>query len=226
MKNHRMVALFGGISAAVYLTAFALTPSSPPDSGSTGQEIIDFANAHRGQLLASYLLLALGVTVIAVFAAALYRMIRRAEDPDGWLAMASLASLVVGAGIFGAGTALFLAVVYRPATDPTMARAFWDAGWIAYNIAGFGFSAWIAIVTISSYRHRVLPPWTTWLGAPVALIGFIGPFAVKAGNGPFSPQGWYAVVVALTFGAWLVAVSAASWRSTSPSTGPPPHRSR
>ena len=84
--------------------------------------------------------------MIVVFAAGLYRIIRRAEGDDGWLAMASLASVVAGAGIFGAGTAMFMVVAYRPATDPAVARAFWDAGWLAYNTAGFGFIAWIAIV--------------------------------------------------------------------------------
>ena len=87
------------------------------------------------------------------------------------------------------------------------------AGW-PYNTAGFGFSAWIAIVAVATLRHRVLPVWTAWIGVPVALIGFVGPFAVKAGTGPFSPQGWFALVVGLTFAAWLVAVSLATWRST------------
>ena len=149
-----------------------------------------------------------------VFAAGLYRIIRRAEGQDGWLAMASVASVVGGAGIFGAGTALFMAVAYRPATDPAVVRALWDAGWLAYNTAGFGFSAWIAIVAVATLRHRALPIWTAWLGVPVALIGFVGPFAVKAGTGPFSPQGWFAMVVALTFGGWLLAVSLATWGST------------
>ena len=149
-----------------------------------------------------------------VFAAGLYRIVRRSEGEDGWLAMASVASVVGGAGIFGAGTALFMVVAYRPATDPAVARAFWDAGWLAYNTAGFGFSAWIAIVAIATLRHRMLPQWTAWIGVPVALIGFVGPFAVKAGTGPFSPQGWFALVVGLTFGAWLLAISVATWRST------------
>ena len=40
----------------------------------------------------------------------------------------------------------------------------------------------------------------------------VGPFAVQAGTGPFSPQGWYAPVVGLTFAVWLLAVSiAAGW---------------
>ena len=164
-------------------------------------------------MLASYLLIALGLAVLVVFAAGLYRVIRRAEDEHGWLAVASLASAVLGAGIFGAGTALFMVVAYRPATDPAVARAFWDAGWLAYNSAGFAFVAWIAIVAVATLRHGALPSWTAWIGVPVALINFIGPFAVKAGTGAFSPEGWFALVVALTFAAWLLAISMAVWRS-------------
>ena len=105
-----------------------------------------------------------------------------------------------------------MAVAYRPATDPAVVRALWDAGWLAINTAGFGFSAWIAILAMATFRNRVLPVWTAWIGVPVALIGFVGPFAVKAGTGPFSPQGWFAVVVGLTFGAWVLAISLAAWR--------------
>ena len=212
----KAVAVFGGIAVLMYLVAIALTPAHAPDSGSSGGEIVRWATAHRDQLLVSYLLFAVALVVIMVFAAGLYRVIRRAEGKDDWLAMASLASAVAGAGIFGAGTALFMAVVYRPATDPAVARAFWDAGWLAYNTAGFGFSAWIAIVAVATLRYRMLPLWTAWIAVPVALIGFVGPFAVKAGTGPFSPQGWFALVVGLTFGAWLLATSVAMWRSARP----------
>ena len=214
MSNDKAVAFFGGIAVSLYLVAIALTPVQAPDSGSPGVEIVHYATDHRSQLLASFMLFAVGLAVVMVFAAGLYRIIRRAEGEDGWLAMASLASVVAGAGIFGAGTALFMVVAYRPATDPAVVRAFWDAGWLAYNTAGLGFSAWIAIVAVATFRHRVLPLWTAWIGVPVALIGFVGPFAVKAGTGPFSPQGWFALVVGFTFGAWLLAVSVAIWRSS------------
>ena len=209
----KAVAVFGGISVVAYLVAIALTPTPAPDSGSPGVELVHYATVHRSQLLASFLLFALGLAVLTVFAAGLHRIIRRAEDKDDWLAMASVASVVAGAGIFGAGTAMFMVVAYRPATDPAVARALWDAGWLAYNTAGLGFSAWIAIVAVATLRHRVLPVWTAWIGVPVALIGFAGPLAVKAGTGAFSPQGWFALVVGLTFGAWLLAVSLATWRS-------------
>ena len=209
----KAVAISGLIAMGAYLVAFALVSADAPDSGSAGAEVAQYASDDRGLLLASYLLLAVGLIVLMVFAAGLYRVITQGEGDGGWLAMASLASAVAGAGIFGAGTALFMAVAYRPATDPAVVRAFWDAGWLAWNTAGFGFSAWIAIVAAATFRTRVLPVWTAWLGVPVALIGLVGPFAVEAGTGPFSPQGWFAEAVGLTFGAWVIAISLAAWRT-------------
>jgi hypothetical protein len=153
----KAVAVVGGIAVAMYLTAFALLPMDAPDSASRGQEIIAYASVHRSQLLASYLILALGLAVLMMFVAGLYRIIRRAEPDDGWLAIASVASAVGGAGIFGAGIALFMVVAYRPTTDPAVVRAFWDGGWIALNIAGFGFVAWMVIITAATLRYGALP---------------------------------------------------------------------
>jgi hypothetical protein len=212
-KNNA-VAIIGAISGAMYLAAIALTPPHAPTSGSSGAQIIHYATVHRGQLLASDLLFALGLAVLVVFAAGLSRIIRRAEGEDGWLALASLSSVAAGAGIFGAGTALFLVVVYRPATDPALARAMWDGGWLAYNTAGFAFVAWITIVTAAVLRHHALPRWTAGIGIPILLINLAGPFAVKAGAGAFSPQGVFALIVGLTFAVWLLAVSLAARHST------------
>ena len=215
----RAVAASGVIAALLFLvpmlffSAWALSPAGGLDSRSSGAQIVRYAATHRGQLFAGDLLVAVGLPVLIIFAAGLYRMTRRAEGEDGWLAMAALACAVAGAGIFGAGTAVFLAVTYRPATDPAVVRALWDVGWMAYNSCSFAFSTWIALVTVSTIRCRVLPPWTAWVGVPVALINCIGPFALKAGTGAFSPQGSYALIVGLTFGAWVTAIAFAAWRS-------------
>ncbi len=154
-----------------------------------------------------------------IFAAGLHRIIRRGEDQDGWLATASLASVVAGAGLFGAGTALFMVVAYRPATDPAVVRALWDGGWLVYNSSGFAFGAWIALIATAALIHRVLPLWTAWLGVPLALISLVGPLAVKTGTGAFSPQGWFALVVGLSLAVWVLGISAATWRSP-PQRGP------
>ena len=153
--------------------------------------------------------------MLVVFAAGLHRIIRRAEGKDGWLAMASVASAVGGAGIFGAGTALFMVVAYRPATDPAVARAFWDAGWLAYNIRR------VRVRRLDRDRHRGRRSgtercrrWTAWIGIPVGLINFVGPFAVKAGTGAVLAAGLVRHGRGLTFAVWLLAVSMAAWRSS------------
>ena len=107
-----------------------------------------------------------------------------------------------------------MVVAYRPSTDPAVARAFWDAGWLAWNIASFGFVAWIAIITIATLRDNAFPRWSAWVGIPVGLINFLGPFAVHAGAGTFSPQGSYATIVGLTFAVWLLVIAAVSGRPT------------
>ena len=212
---NKPVVVFGLLTVAMYLTAIALLPLRATDSGSRGEAIVANVSDHRSRLLASYLIFALGLAALVIFAAGLYRIIRRAEPEDGWLAMASVASAVGAAGIFGAGIASFMVVAYRPATDPAVVRAFWDAGWIAINIAGFGFVAWIAIITVATLRHGALPRWSAWVAIPVATINFVGPFAVQAGDGAFSPQGWYAIVVGLTFALWLLVVVVAVARADS-----------
>ena len=210
--SNRWLATVGLATVLVYLGAFGLTPSGSPNSGSPGIRIVHYATIHRDQLLASYLLFALGVPLLMVLAAGVYRLIRNAERTKDWLAIASLATVIAGAGIFGAGTAMFMTVAYRPNTDPAVARALWDAGWLAYNSAGFAFGAWIAIIAAAGIRHRMLPRWIAWLGVPIAVISLIGPFAVQAGTGPLSPQGWFAIVVGLIFAVWLLALSLAAWR--------------
>ena len=85
-------------------------------------------------------------------------------------------------------------------------------------------------MSVATLRHRALPSWTAWIGVPVALINLVGPFAVKAGTGGLSPQGWFAEVVGLSFAVWLVTVSVAAWQR--PALEPPlahntrVHRSR
>jgi len=108
-RSARAVTVFGVSALVVYVAALALTPTNAPNSKSTGVRIAHYAAAHRHHLLAGDLLAALGLALLVLFAAALYRMIRRAESEDGWLAVGSLASILAGAGIFGVGTVLLCA---------------------------------------------------------------------------------------------------------------------
>ena len=213
--NYKAVAVFGGISVAVYLVAIALAPALAPDSGSTGVELVHYATAHRSQLLASYLLFALGLALLMVFAAGLYRIIRRAEGGDGWLAMASVASVVVGAADL---RCRHRAVHGRRVSPGHRSRG--GAGVVGRRLAGLQLHrVRVWRVDRDRRRGRASPPGAAAMdrmdrGPGGADHGFVGPFAVQTGTGPFSPQGWFALVVAVTFAAWVLAISLATWRST------------
>jgi len=205
-------ALLGALAVVLYVIGFALTPSHAPDSGTPGIRIAHYIAVHRGTLLVSDLLLAAALAATVLFAAAIYRLTRATEARQGWLSLGGLASFAAGAGTFGVGTALFMTATYRPLTDPNILRALWDAGWIAFNSTGFLFGAWIASVAIATLRTGVLPAWTGWVGLPIALLNLIGPFALKAGTGFFSPQGTLTVLVGITFPIWVIAVAVGAWR--------------
>ena len=205
-------AVAGGLAVVLYVIAFAITPTHAPNSGTAGIRIAHYIAVHRGTLLVSDLLLAAALAATVLFAACVYRLTRAAELRDGWLSLGGLASVAAGAGTFGVGIALFMTATYRPLTDPNVLRALWDGGWIAFNSVGFLFGAWIAIVAITTLRTGALPAWTAWVGLPIALLSLIGPFALKAGTGFFSPQGTLTIIVGVTFPIWLIAVSIGAWR--------------
>ena len=201
----RTVMAFGLLTVAMYLTAIALLPMHAPDSSATGAEVTVYAASHRSQLLASYLILALGLAVLLALRrrAASHHPTRRTR---GRLARDGIGG---ERGRRGRDLRRRYCVVHGrrlPAGRRSgSGSAFWDAGWLAYNIAGFGFVAWIAVITVATFRYGALPRWSAWIAIPIGVINFIGPFAVQAGAGAFSPQGWFAMVVALTFAVWLLA---------------------
>ena len=63
-RNDKPLAIVGLATVVVYLGAFGLTPPGSPNSASSGAQIVRYATAHRDQLLASYLLFAVGVPLL------------------------------------------------------------------------------------------------------------------------------------------------------------------
>ena len=204
------VAIMGGLAVVLYVIAFGITPTHAPNSGTPAVNIVHYAAVHRGTLLVSELLLGAALAATVLFGAAIYRMMRRLEAPQGWLAVGGVVALAAGAGVFGAGIALLMTATYRP--DLNVIRALWDAGWIVLNSSGFLFGAWITIVALGTLRTGMLPAWTAWIGFPIGFINLIGPFALKAGTGFFSPQGTLTLLVGVTFPIWVIAVSVGAWR--------------
>ena len=210
MTDKRPIWQFGGIAVILYIAAFAMVPSGAPDSGSSGIQIYGYEAANRHRLLGSALVLLAAVALLTLFAASLYRVFRKAEGGDGWLATAGLASFLVAAAMFAMGCVALLTAVYRP--DPNTARAFTDLGWIGFNSSGFLFGAWIMIISAATLNNELIPKWTAYIGVPIALINMFGPIALSAGTGFFSPQGTFTYIVGYSFPVWMIAIAAGVWR--------------
>ena len=142
-----------------------------------------------------------------------YRIIRRAEGKDGWLAMASLASVAPAPGSSVPAPRLFMVVAYRPATiRPSRGRSGTPAGWPT-TPPGLRLAR----------GSRSSPPPRSAAPSAAAMDRLDrGPGSAdqprrsarrQAGTGAFSPQGWFALVVGLMFALWLLALSVAAWRS-------------
>ena len=183
-----------------YLVAIALTPAHAPDSGSPGVEIVHCATGsprstarelpavrHRGWLCSW----SSPPGCIASSGAPRARTAgSRSPRWRAWLP-APGSSVPAPRCSWSSRTA-------RPLIPPWRGPSGTRAGWPttppgSRSAPGSRSSRWRRSGT------EMLPQWTAWIGVPVALISFVGPFAVKAGTGPFSPQGWFALVVGLTF---------------------------
>ena len=184
VNGARLIAVSGVVFSVVLLiVGLALTPAHAPNSISAGATIAQYVGAHRGELLLSYFLTALSVLPFFVFIAALYRLMRRAEGDDGWVALTALMGGIVGAALFFVSSSLWATVAYRPGQDPAILRALTDASWITVAFSEVAFATFIGATSFAVLRTRVLPAWSGWVGVPVAVVTLIGAAALVRGAG-------------------------------------------
>jgi hypothetical protein len=207
----RLIAVSGVVFSVVLLiVGLALTPAHAPNSISAGATIAQYVGAHRGELLLSYFLTALSVLPFFVFIAALYRLMRRAEGDDGWVALTALMGGIVGAALFFVSSSLWATVAYRPGQDPAILRALTDASWITVAFSEVAFATFIGATSFAVLRTRVLPAWSGWVGVPVAVVTLIGAAALSSGSGAFSPQGAIALLGVIVFPLWVLVICVAA----------------
>ena len=183
------------------------TPGLPAFRSSTGP------HRQSSRLLACDLLFALGLSVLVVFAAGL---IGSSDVPRARMAGSRWHRYPARLPALGSSVPAPRCSWWSPTAQPRTPRSRGPSGTrVGWPTTRPGSPSSLGSRSSpTTLRYRALPPWTARIGIPVALINLVGPFAVKMGTGAFSPQGWFAVVVGLTFAVWLLAISVAAWRST------------
>jgi hypothetical protein len=206
MTLNRWAALFG-ILAAVFIIASVLISGDTPDGDAPDDEWVQYIEDDDvAIMIRAYLLIAAGISVVALYSLGLYPRISGPGAVDGALARLGAGAAVMAAasmslaGLIGAavaGAEMFGDV----AVDASTARLFdnWMYGGLLVG-AGVPMGAVMAIVAIQARRRHAFPGWLLW----ISVLGVLG----MAASLIFVPF--------VLLPVWLIAVAIALFRAADP----------
>ena len=109
-----------GLAAALALALTGLIVPAPPAAGGAAQDIVTYYQAHRTGLEIESAVDAVGVMLLALFAATLHSQLKSAPSLMAFGAACILASCTL------IEVAAFQSMAYRPTSDPALAALFSD----------------------------------------------------------------------------------------------------
>ena len=192
----RFGAIAGLVFVLVAITGAALT-GTPPKPADTDQVFRAFFIAKHDQLIMQAWLYGLCAPLLVWFAAAVRRVLRRAEGDTGSLADLFLAGATANAALLVVVMGMQVAVVKvaERLAPETVRGVGLDFGAAVVSLFGFVVAvtafAFAAVVIVTN----VLPRWTAWLAAVALVLNVVGTFGVFAHGGAFSIEGGFTVFV-------------------------------
>ena len=122
----RVAALAGAVFFVLSAISYSVLNNVPNPITDSGQKIVSYLALHQGQLQLSAVLTALAMSAVLVWAAGLYRALRRADGGTPGLALAAF-----GGAVLTAASTLAMAVIEGTVATrfhdlgPALARVFW-----------------------------------------------------------------------------------------------------
>lgn len=201
--------LIGVLSIVVAIVGVLVLPIWRfPSTSVSGAGLIAFATDHHSTLPAVMVLDLAAVALWMVFGAGLWLRLREAAGTD------TLASTSFAFGLVGFTTLLLagfvaLFVIWYVAPSETAAKELYDLCFGLLAMSGAPTAICMFSYAAVTWRHRVLPRYTTWLAvitgyAHVALL-----FSMVVRNGWFSLEGPLITLVPGLLFAWIFATSVA-----------------
>lgn len=185
----RFLPALGGLALVAGLVTLLVTPAGG-DTGETPADVVAYASAHEGWVLAAALYGIVSILLGGAFVAGLRARL-------SGIATATEANLVLVGGIaFTVCFTLCISAWNAPLVDlpadPERARmqaeaylAFDDFGWFLLCATGLSAALMAVPASVAALRAGVVPTWIAWLGivagaASVATVAFFGIFAWMA----------------------------------------------
>ena len=194
--------LTGVVSVVLLVPGFALLGGAPAARAESADELVAWFTENSARITIGSLLFGLGAVVFLFFVGSLWRVLRSAEGPAGWLSGVTLAGgavatvgmlMFAGFGFVLAGTAKVL--------DPAAVQAIQalNSGTSPSPLTG-GMAALLFASGLVIIRTGALPRWLGWV-------------AVVLAAGSVSPAGFAAFLASLL---WIIIVSILLARRSSP----------
>jgi len=206
--------MLGGISGIAFLILSIVTAIivPPPTATSDPAKIIAYFGDHRGALLLSGYLNAVTIIPAALFAIALYRLLRSIEGPAGILAMVSVLGMAVTGAVVIAGSAVSSAVAYTGRDlDAAVARPLNNLVLMAQVFPWLPMALWAGSAGVVLLRAAGAMRWLGYLGLLMGVLALIAAASV-ARSGIFALGGVLVFVAVGVSCVWILAMSIAMLR--------------
>lgn len=192
--------LFVALSCVIIFAA----PFWPP-LGAAEADVAQWYVAHRTPFLVGNFLAVAAVVPSLAQLAVLVSMLRRADD-NGWLWIA-----VLGAGLIahamGAGVLTVYQAVPFIADSPASARALSDLAGAGFALFLLPLGGFLTFACWAIHRTAVLPRWLAYVGAPLALVIFVGSAGAIVNEGPIAGGGVVTAWSVTVFFGWCLLLS-------------------
>jgi hypothetical protein len=205
----RLAALAGAVSFVLILISASMLSNSP-SAADSGQKIFSYLALHHGRLQLGAVLAALAMATALVWAAGLFRALRRAEGGTPGLALAAF-----GGGVLTAASMVTWALIEGTMATrfhdlgPAGARVFWTMFLLNVGAILVGLLVVIGATAIVALRARLFPRWFAVASTVLALVSVAG--ACTVGYTTTGIQIVAGVAIILD-GVWILMVSIYLWR--------------
>jgi hypothetical protein len=201
MRAERFAAATGAVYVVAVLFGNEMANAGASGQGSTGI-LADLQRPRSAVNTVGMVVEVLGMAMLIVFLGYLYRVLRRAEGPDGWWAAPAFGAGLVMVTVKLASAAPVLAGRLRAhELTPELARTLTDLNAAAFVISGFACGIFVLAAAAAALAGRVLPRWLSIVGV------VLGVLTVAAGTaGILDPQGYVPIPFLLGL-LWIAAFS-------------------
>ena len=174
----RLAAASGAFSVVALIVGNQLALSGAPE-GTDGASALGYLQREPTLVSSTGMVLEIvGFAALLVFLGYLYRVLRRAEGPDGWLAAVAFTAGLGSVAVKVGSIAPIVAGTYRKdELTIDIARTLVDLNGAAFIVFGLLYGLFIAAASAACLAHRVTSRWLGCAGVVVGILAFVAGLA-------------------------------------------------